>query len=1098
MIKIGTRAKFCCLGLPIVAVGVVLVLEKSRVEQPPPPAQTSTSPKKLQAPLDASQWNSAHIGTPHPAGSHNWDGATLSLTGGGAGLNIKGKDQADFTFLRREAGDFEVVARLVDFTGEGDAAAGIMARSDNTPTGAMTALVFKPKENTLGWLSRNPEGKPPGEPRLKKTARQEPRSPAQEPRPPARVFASSIGLVKKPPLWIKMVRVGKNFAVYKSRDGKLWAMISNVSGGPIAIAGQVELGFFVSSAAENKTATARFDSIQIGAPRLRYKTSWVGNSFGCRNDDNHVSNNLAAMWVAPDGICYTSSYWDEAGQPVTSYRDGKVARPLPIGTPQTTEGGITGDDRHVYVAAVDRIIKLNPAAADFAPMPLALSVSLHDKKAGQCVVSGLASNGRELFVADSRDNVIRVVNLEPVKTYQVATAANDGVELAPAPVTVPSDDPRFAPALVYQTQRVGEGFRYTLPGFAPTRTYTVRGHFAEYVQRPANGDPRSRVRTVGSVEVNVAELAGGVLKAVVKDFPGYKADAKGNVIVHSGSYGGPGLCGLEVLNAAGKRLLAINCGGPAVGDFKGESPELVNRNFSFERPGPMAIDKRGDLWIIQRGNDHPMTGAITAKYKAAVKCYKTDGTFTSREITDVLNPRALGYDAAQDQLLVAENGPDLNVRFYAQLDKSPSLVRTFGEQTGIYRGQKPGLIHDPAAGGSARFAGIAGVGFDKHGNLYIGGGFQGTDLRMFTPDGKLGWMLNSLMFCNTYDVDPASDGSEIYGTYNHLRLDLSETKPGKEQKYLGYNWDPRRFGEPERASNSQAIVRRLGPDKRLVMFTTGQGVIGDIHIYRYDGEIAVPAGGTRDNGSSLWIDTNGNGKVDPGETTKMASPISWITGLCVDSRGDIWAANTGSAGSFMRHFTFKGFNASRVPVYRGAKGEGYEDVPFPEEGAQTNGWSMASRMDYDADRDILVAYFPAVARKGEGDKSPPQYLMARYDNWSKGNRKSKWKVKGLRPETDPDYFMYEVKLYPYSGYMGMQIAGDYIFFAYLFGEVHVFDLGTGKLVEILAMGPEVNGQCAWEDAAMGLRAFKTKAGEYLIFTENSGWGGKNNLFRWKP
>jgi sugar lactone lactonase YvrE len=512
----------------------------------------------------------------------------------------------------------------------------------------------------------------------------------------------------------------------------------------------------------------------------------------------------------------------------------------------------------------------------------------------------------------------------------------------------------------------------------------------------------------------------------------------------------------------------------------------------------MVIDKRGDLWIIQRGNDHPMSGGITAKYKAAVKCYKTDGTFTSRQITDVVNPRALGYDAAQDQLLVAENGPDLNVRFYTHLDQSPSLVRTFGEQAGIYNGQKPGLIHDPATGGYARFAGIAGVGVDKQGKLYVGGGFQGTDLRMFTPNGKLGWMLNSLMFCNTYDVDPASDGTEIYGPFNHLHLDLSETRPGKEQKYLGYNWDLRRFGEPERAGNSQAIVRRLGPDKRLIMFTTGQGVIGDIHIYRYDGEIAVPAGGTRDNGSTLWIDTNGNGKVDSGELTKMASPISWITGLCVDSRGDIWAANTGSAGSFMRHFTFKGFNASEVPVYSGVKDEGYEDIPFPEEGAKTNGWGMASRMDYDADRDILVAYFPAQARTGEGDKSPPQYLMARYDNWSKGNRKSKWKVKGLRPETDADYFMYEVKLYPYSGYMGMQIAGDYIFFAYLFGEVHVFDLGTGKLVEILAMGPEVNGQCAWEDAAMGLRAFKTQAGEYLIFTENSGWGGKNNLFRWKP
>ena len=60
------------------------------------------------------------------------------------------------------------------------------------------------------------------------------------------------------------------------------------------------------------------------------------------------------------------------------------------------------------------------------------------------------------------------------------------------------------------------------------------------------------------------------------------------------------------------------------------------------------------------------------------------------------------------------------------------------------------------------------------------------------------------------------------------------------------------------------------------------------------------------------------------------------------------------------------------------------------------------------------------------------------------------------------------------------------------------EVTTGKLVEIPALGPEVNGQSAWEDAAMGLRAFRRKNGEYLIFTENSGWGGKNNFFRWQP
>jgi hypothetical protein len=264
--------------------------------------------------------------------------------------------------------------------------------------------------------------------------------------------------------------------------------------------------------------------------------------------------------------------------------------------------------------------------------------------------------------------------------------------------------------------------------------------------------------------------------------------------------------------------------------------------------------------------------------------------------------------------------------------------------------------------------------------------------------------------------------------------------------------------------------------------------VGDVNIYRYEGELAIPAGGTRNGGNALWIDANGNGKEEPEEITKMASPIGWITGLCVDSKGDLWAANSTTGGSFMRHFAFKGLTAKGVPLYSGVAGEGYEDVRFPEEGDKTNAWGMASRMDYDADRDILVAFFPAVARKGEGDKSPAQYFMARYDNWSKGNRAPRWKVKAFRPETDPDYFMYEVNLYPYSGYMGMQIAGDYVFFAYLFGEVHVFDLASGKLVEILALGPEVNGQSAWEDAAMGLRAFKRRDGEYLIFTENSGRG----------
>jgi len=74
-------------------------------------------------------------------------------------------------------------------------------------------------------------------------------------------------------------------------------------------------------------AKAVFDSIKIGDPHMAYRSSWVGNTFGGRQEGGEdVSNVLAAMWTAPDGTCYTSSYWDEAG-----------------------EGGITGDGKHLYV-----------------------------------------------------------------------------------------------------------------------------------------------------------------------------------------------------------------------------------------------------------------------------------------------------------------------------------------------------------------------------------------------------------------------------------------------------------------------------------------------------------------------------------------------------------------------------------------------------------------------------------------------------------------------------------------------------------------------------------------------------------------------------
>ena len=292
-------------------------------------------------------WKYSGVGAPPEGGKYTWDKGVLTLTGNGSGLNIKGTDQCQYVYITRQAGDFEVVVRLTDITSDGEATAGIMVRADDTPNGAMTACYFSTKNHTLNFISRIPGSDAKKTPRIFSSGIQlanpqpvvelppaDPDNPAQDLAPVAKPPAPRL------PLWIRLVRMDKNFAVYKSRDGKLWSMISNVSGGPIALDGAFSAGVFVTRPGDTP-AKASFDSIQITPAKMRYKTSWVGNSFGCRDEDNHVSNALSALWVAPDGTCYTSSYWDEAGQPVTSYRDGKVLRGLPIGTPQTAEGGIT-------------------------------------------------------------------------------------------------------------------------------------------------------------------------------------------------------------------------------------------------------------------------------------------------------------------------------------------------------------------------------------------------------------------------------------------------------------------------------------------------------------------------------------------------------------------------------------------------------------------------------------------------------------------------------------------------------------------------------------------------------------------------------------
>lgn len=104
----------------------------------------------------------------------------------------------------------------------------------------------------------------------------------------------------------------------------------------------------------------------VAAPAV----SWLGNTFP--GGGKSVQNNMAALWVSPDGNCYTSSFWDEAGREAGIYQDGE-----PIGScaDTHTHGGfaVAGDGTYIYLACAagqnrngvrryDRLGKLAPVA----------------------------------------------------------------------------------------------------------------------------------------------------------------------------------------------------------------------------------------------------------------------------------------------------------------------------------------------------------------------------------------------------------------------------------------------------------------------------------------------------------------------------------------------------------------------------------------------------------------------------------------------------------------------------------------------------------------------------------------------------------------
>lgn len=532
------------------------------------------------------------------------------------------------------------------------------------------------------------------------------------------------------------------------------------------------------------------------------------------------------------------------------------------------------------------------------------------------------------------------------------------------------------------------------------------------------------------------------------------------------------------LATAGSELYVSDNGANLVRVYDTEKMTEL-RNWSFTSPGQIAFDSQENLWIIQSKNSGQ--GSV-------IRRYSRTGKQLPELIADVVDPSAIAIDN-QGRLLVAENGPRQQVLIY-NITHKPSLVETFGIKGGIYE-SIPGEV------GDLKLYGITGVGTDAAGNIYINNsGFNnsGTDLRKFSPS-RLQWQLLGLHFVDNADVDPLSDGVDVFTKQEHFVMDYSKPS-GKQWKYKGYTLDSFKYPQDARLHTSPdgTFFRRI-QGKPFLFLTEMYNKF--LLLYRFnraiDGEIAIPSGmfvgkdatggkaisgdfppNQPPEGEWIWRDSNGNGAFDVDEFDR-SEDYPYIGGWWVDSIGDVWKTLRTQDG--IRHYPLQGLDAKGNPIYTYSSMQKQETPSI---------FIDLRRIEYFPETDTMylsgfTVDHPAIV----DDSKELGSEIVRYDNWSKGNRAERWRI-----------------VVPYDrvgnrqvSTAAMSVAGEYVFaVTSKTAEVYVYNAARGELVQTLKPGSEVNSESGWIDIPYGIRAFHRSNGEYLVFVEED-YKGKIILYQ---
>ena len=468
---------------------------------------------------------------------------------------------------------------------------------------------------------------------------------------------------------------------------------------------------------------------------------------------------------------------------------------------------------------------------------------------------------------------------------------------------------------------------------------------------------------------------------------------------------------------------------------------VLQRDITVSSPGALALDSAGNIWVAQKS-----AGTI-------VEFTPAGAPLNTIQMPAGSQPSALYYDASSGQLMVGDEGPDMNIKLY-NISGTPTLTGTFGIQGG-YLDATQGIKGQV---GDKRFTRIVGIGKDSAGNLYVlnnpwGGSWDmgrngGTDIHSYNSAGNLQWKLQSLNFEGVAAPDPSTDGANFYSGTNIYTGTAGGTFVANTVDPFDYPSDPRlNMQDTERDEHFGQLVT-VGGNRILVASGQNPAAFYFYHFNAANGYIAMPD-------ATL-----------PGAVFNTALAVTG--GFCIDSRGDVWAGLDRT--NHIYHYPLTGFDGEGKPTWGPAV-----TISIPES------IRPLTRIIYLADSDTMIL---AQGIPGSADWTAMQSRIEVYHGWSAGNT------------TKPDPVINLTSVNPKS----MTAAGNYLFVGYVHTvpNIDAFNLTTGHLdTTLINANPTAVYVGNDVDSMYGLRAYLTSSGEYVVTKDNYN-ASSIIVHRWTP